>query len=232
MAVPLLRGPFTVDDYHRLAECGILGEDNRVELLDGQVVEMTPIGPRHAVCADRLNRLLSRVAGDSAVVMVRSPVTLDSRTEPEPDIALLHLSIERYQHTHRRPFLAATAGALGAAALGDGFLTEPPAIDVPRHDGPIPGLPGALGGIRIACLAAVHLHDGVSRAAHAGLEHLDRERPEIVVLAGDICNRRSDLPTLTAWAPDARGTVATFATFGTWEHAAGSHRRSAAMASG
>ena len=103
MAVTLLTGPFTVDDYHRLAECGILGEDNRVELLDGQVVEMTPIGPRHAVCVDRLNRLLSRIAGDSAVVRVQSPVTLGSRTEPEPDIALLQLPIERYQQTHPRP---------------------------------------------------------------------------------------------------------------------------------
>jgi len=132
----------------------------------------------------------------------------------------------------RRHFLAATAGALGAAALGDGFLIEPTAIDVTRHDVPIPGLPRALDGVRIACLTDVHLHDGVSRAAHAALEHLDRERPEIVVLAGDICNRRSDLPTLTAWARDARGTVATFATFGNWEHDAGIHRRRAEMAYG
>src|SRR5438552_4161602 len=65
----------------------------------------------------------------------------------------------------RRHFLAATAGALGAAALGDGFLIEPTAIDVTHHDVPIPGLPAALDGVRIACLADVHLHHGVSRAA-------------------------------------------------------------------
>src|SRR2546422_631730 len=107
----------------------------------------------------------------------------------------------------RRHFLAATAGALSAAALGDGFLVEPTAIDVTHHDVPIPGLPPALDGVRIACLADVHLHDGVSRAARAALEHLDRERPEIVVLAGDICNHQRDLPTLTAWARDACGYV-------------------------
>src|SRR2546427_1464359 len=106
----------------------------------------------------------------------------------------------------RRHFLAATAGALGAAALGDGFLIEPAAVQVTRHELPIPGLPAALDGVRIACLADVHLHGAVSRAARAVLEQLDRERPENVVLAGDICNRRSDLPTLTAWARDARGT--------------------------
>src|SRR3989449_8190109 len=118
----------------------------------------------------------------------------------------------------RRHFLAPAAGALGAAALGDGFLVEPTAIDVTHHDVPIPRLPPALDGVRIACLADVHLHRGVSRAARAALEHLDRERPEIVVLAGDICNRRSDLSSLTAWARDAHGTVATFATLGNWEH--------------
>src|SRR5438093_11251761 len=114
----------------------------------------------------------------------------------------------------RRHFLAATAGALGAAALGDGFLIEPAAVRVTRHELPIPGLPAALDGVRIACLADVHLHGGVSRAARAALEHLDRERPEIVVLAGDICNHPRDLPTLTDSARDARDTIATFATCG------------------
>src|SRR2546426_10311516 len=132
----------------------------------------------------------------------------------------------------RRPLLGATAGALGAAALGDGFLVEPTAIDVTRHDVPIPGLPRDLDGVRIACLADVHLHDGVSRAARAALEHLDRERPEIVVLAGDICKRRRDLPLLTSWAHDARGTLATFATYGNWEHAAEIDRATAEAAYG
>jgi len=132
----------------------------------------------------------------------------------------------------RRHFLAATAGALGAAALGDGFLLEPAAVQVTRHELPIPGLPAALDGVRIACLADVHLHRGISRAAHAALEHVDRERPEIVVLAGDICNKRGDLPTLTAWARDARGTLATFATFGNWERYAKIDRATAEAAYG
>jgi len=132
----------------------------------------------------------------------------------------------------RRHFLAATAGALGAAALGDGFLLEPAAVQVTRHELPIPGLPAALDGVRIACLADVHLHRGISRAAHAALEQVDRERPEIVVLAGDICNKRGDLPTLTAWARDARGTLATFATFGNWERYAKIDRATAEAAYG
>src|SRR5256712_13977778 len=101
----------------------------------------------------------------------------------------------------RRHFLAATAGALGAAALGDGFLLEPAAVQVTRHELPIPGLPAALDGVRIACLADVHLHGGVSRAARAALQAPARERPEVLVLAGGIRNQASARPTLTAWAP-------------------------------
>ena len=64
MAAPLVTRSFTVDEYHRMVEAGILREDDRVELLDGQIVEMSPIGPRHAGCVSALNRLLSRKLGD------------------------------------------------------------------------------------------------------------------------------------------------------------------------
>lgn len=103
MPTTLLKGPFTVADYHRLAEVGILHEDDRVELLDGQVVVMSPIGPRHAGCVDRLNRLLVRAVGDLAVVRVQNPVVLGRSAEPEPDLALLRPPIERYATAHPRP---------------------------------------------------------------------------------------------------------------------------------
>ena len=90
-------------DYHRLAEVGILHEDDRVELLDGQVVVMSPIGPRHAGCVDRLTRLLSRAVGDLAVVRVQNPVVLGESAEPEPDLALLCPPIERYAAAHPQP---------------------------------------------------------------------------------------------------------------------------------
>jgi predicted MPP superfamily phosphohydrolase len=126
----------------------------------------------------------------------------------------------------RRRFVFGSAAALGAAALGDGFLVEPTAIDVSRHDVPVPGLPPALEGVRIASLSDVHLSGGhgVHRAARAALEVLARERPEVVILPGDICNKREDLATLASWARQARGSVATFATLGNWEHEAGIDR--------
>src|SRR5256885_7842931 len=119
----------------------------------------------------------------------------------------------------RRRLVVGTA-ALSAAALADAFLIEPTAIDVSRHVVAVPGLPPGLEGVRIACLTDVHLAGGVSPAARAALEVLARERPDVVVLIGDICNCQSDLPTLAAWARDARGIAATFATLGNWEHTA------------
>ena len=103
MSTPLRTHNFTVDEYHRMAEAGVFHEDARVELLDGQIVEMTPIGPRHAVCVDRLNGRLSRLVGDSAIVRVQSPVVLGQRAEPEPDVTLLRPPFERYQEAHPGP---------------------------------------------------------------------------------------------------------------------------------
>src|SRR5690242_4046015 len=136
----------------------------------------------------------------------------------------MHVSV------NRRQFLGGAAGLLGAAVLGDGFLVEPTALDVARRDLSVPGLAPSLDGLRIALVTDVHLHQGISAAARAVLSALDRERPDVVLLVGDICNRRDDLGTLVAWARHARGTRATFATLGNWEHDAGIDRRTAERA--
>jgi Uma2 family endonuclease len=89
MAVRLLPGPFTLDTYHRLGELGIFHEDDRVELLDGQIVQMTPIGGRHAACVIRVSDLLSRRVDRETTVSVQNPLVLAERWEPKPDIAVL-----------------------------------------------------------------------------------------------------------------------------------------------
>jgi len=100
----LSRRRFNVDEYYAMARAGILTEDERVELLDGEVVVMTPIGVRHQACVDRLNRrVFSRRFDDRAVVRVQGPVRLDGHSEPEPDVALLRLPLERYYVAHPTP---------------------------------------------------------------------------------------------------------------------------------
>lgn len=72
-----------------MGEAGILHEDDRVELIEGEIVEMAAIGTRHFSCVNRLNRLLVRSVGDDAIVSVQNPVRLNEHTEPQPDLAVL-----------------------------------------------------------------------------------------------------------------------------------------------
>jgi Uma2 family endonuclease len=100
---PIPRRRFTIDEYHRMGEAGVLSEDDRVELLDGEIVQMTPIGAPHASCVDRLNALLARRLGKSAIVRVQNPIILDRRSEPQPDLALLAPRSDFYSGAHPRP---------------------------------------------------------------------------------------------------------------------------------
>lgn len=101
MAVRPLKGPFTVESYQRLGELGILGEDDRVELIDGQVVEMSPIGERHASAVRRLNGLFARRLPGVAVIDVQNPVVLGERDSPQPDVTLLKPRDDAYLHHPR-----------------------------------------------------------------------------------------------------------------------------------
>lgn len=86
---PVPRHRITLEHYHRLGQAGIFGEDDRVELLDGQLVDMSPIGPRHAFAVDMLTELLVLAVAGRATVRVQNPIELNGTTEPQPDIALV-----------------------------------------------------------------------------------------------------------------------------------------------
>jgi Uma2 family endonuclease len=94
---------FTVDDYHRMGQAGLFHDGDRVELIDGQVVEMSPIGPRHAACVDRLTGRLSALVRGHAILRVQGPVVLGRHAAPQPDLALLRPPIERYAAAHPGP---------------------------------------------------------------------------------------------------------------------------------
>ena len=85
----LTRWRFTVHDYHRMGEAGILHEDDRVELIEGELVEMTAIGTRHFSCVNRLTRMLVMNVGDEAIVSVQNPVRLNEYNEPQPDLTVI-----------------------------------------------------------------------------------------------------------------------------------------------
>ncbi len=89
MALQLARHLFTVDEYHRMAEVGLLREDDRLELIDGEIVVMSPIGRRHASRVDRVSNLFARRLGEAVIVRTQNPIVLHDKAEPEPDIALL-----------------------------------------------------------------------------------------------------------------------------------------------
>jgi Uma2 family endonuclease len=79
----------TVDEYHRMGDIGILTENDRVELIEGELVEMAPIGSEHIAATNALNRLLVLAVGDRGIVSVANPVRLTRRSEPQPDFAIL-----------------------------------------------------------------------------------------------------------------------------------------------
>jgi Uma2 family endonuclease len=96
----LRRHRLTVDEYHRMAEAGVLAPDARVELIDGEVVDMAPIGSRHGSAVKRLNQLLMDAVGKAAIVAVQDPVRLGDRSEPQPDLMLLAPRDDFYEAAH------------------------------------------------------------------------------------------------------------------------------------
>jgi len=94
---------FTADEFHRMIAAGIFGEDDRLELLQGEIIKMTPIGPRHAGCVTRLTTVLGKIIAEHALLSVQNPVQLDDRTELYPDIVLLKPRADGYSQSLPRP---------------------------------------------------------------------------------------------------------------------------------
>jgi hypothetical protein len=103
MSVEAIQRRFTVDEYHRMAGAGVFGPDDRIELIEGRIMMMSPIGRRHAACVDRMNRLLQRLVGDEAIVRVQNPVYLGTISEPLPDVTLLRPRDDFYAEAHPTP---------------------------------------------------------------------------------------------------------------------------------
>jgi len=108
VAVELKRKPFTLGQYHQMIETGVLAEGDRVELINGEILEMAAIGSKHSSQVNRLNRVFSKRLitegiDEEILISVQNPVELGPRSEPEPDVALLRGSEKRYELRHPQP---------------------------------------------------------------------------------------------------------------------------------
>jgi Uma2 family endonuclease len=103
MSTPEIQIPrhrLTVDEYYRMAELGLLPPDARVELIEGEIIDMTPQGSRHADLVARLNRRIVLAIGEAAVVRCQLPLRLSLRSEPEPDFAIVKERGAHYAEAH------------------------------------------------------------------------------------------------------------------------------------
>ena len=94
---------FTVDQYHQMDKAGIFSPDCRVELIDGEIFEMSPINPWHSGVVNRLVHRFVRGLGDRAVVHVQNPTIVDRHSEPQPDLMLLKPREDFYGTAHPIP---------------------------------------------------------------------------------------------------------------------------------
>ncbi len=100
MVLQTIRRQITVVEYHRMGEAGIFNDNERLELIDGEIVKMTPIGSRHAHCVNRMTEFLITHLGNRAMVSIQNPVCLGKHSEPQPDIAIIKRSEREYITRH------------------------------------------------------------------------------------------------------------------------------------
>ena len=92
--------PISAEEYLRMGEAGVFAPEARLELIEGEIIEMAPIGSPHAGCVNKLNRLFVQRAGEAAVVAVQNPVIISNLSVPQPDLALLKARADDYAGSH------------------------------------------------------------------------------------------------------------------------------------
>jgi Uma2 family endonuclease len=130
MQVELLTRKFTVDEYYRMAEVGIIGPEDRVELIDGQIIQMSPPGVRHIAATHRAPTLFTEALGRQVIVSVQNPLRLDRFNEPQPDIIILKPQPDFYASRNAGP-----ADASLVIEISETSLSYDQKIKVPHYAG-------------------------------------------------------------------------------------------------
>jgi hypothetical protein len=185
MAEAVTRRRFTIEEYHRMGETGILGDDERLELIAGHIVVREPIGSRHAGTVDRLNRLWTLRLAERAIVRVQNPVVLPNEaSELQPDVLLLAPRADFYTESHPTP-----PDVLLLIEVADTSLLLDRRVKMPLY---------ARGGIREAWLCdlttgRVDVHRDVTRGRYASVRTLGSAQqltavafPDIAVTVGEL----------------------------------------------
>jgi Uma2 family endonuclease len=129
VAMLATRHRFTLAEYHRMGEAEVVPRGKRVELIDGEVVEMSAVGRRHVGCVNRLDALFQRrIAQDEAIVQVQSPVVLAEHHEPEPDVTVL-----RYRADYYAEALAEPGDVLLLIEVADSSLEFDQSVKLPLY---------------------------------------------------------------------------------------------------
>jgi len=100
MVLQTIRRKITVAEFQRMGDIGIFHNDERLELIDGEIIKMTPIGSRHAYCVNRMAEFLITHLGNRAMVSTQNPVCLGKYSEPQPDIAIIKRTERKYMTSH------------------------------------------------------------------------------------------------------------------------------------
>jgi Uma2 family endonuclease len=119
---------FTVEDYYRMAETGVIKPDARVELLEGEIIDMSAIGPWHGGVVNRLTRLFIEAAKGRSIVAVQNSIGLSSISEPQPDLVLLKLRADDYASE-----LPVPADALLLIEVADSTLDYDRNVKIPAY---------------------------------------------------------------------------------------------------
>ena len=135
-APPVERYRWTIDLYHQMIETGILGEDERIELIKGELATMSPIGSEHSGVVDQLAEILIEQLMRRAVVKVQGPLQLEDHSEPQPDLILLAPRRDFYKRSLPRP-----ADVLLVIEVADSSLAYDRAVKMALYAGA--GMPEA-----------------------------------------------------------------------------------------
>jgi Uma2 family endonuclease len=128
MRIEATKKLFTVDEYYRMADAGILTREDRVELIDGEIIEISPIGGRHLGCVNAANAVFNHAFAGKVVVSVQNPLQLSNYTEPEPDLVLLKFRNDSYRG--KKP---EAADALLVVEVADTTFAYDSKVKLPRY---------------------------------------------------------------------------------------------------